>query len=503
MYGSYKGREKITIPISVEQFNDNPIKWIKHFLKKCLEINERNKVESNQLYDIYKGDQEIKNKVRLDNSTINNNKLVYNHIFRQVEFKKGFMVGNPIEYSRANNLKGKTDDMTYLAKYFRDSNKSSKDIDKYELLYITGVANTFTMPRKGDFDVENEAPYLLSVLESGQGFVVYTNDVTKEPLFNVIISEQVEEINLGVTTKKKVYSIYYIKKQDGYCYTFDLRQSDSIDYQETIEYQQTYKFLPITEFCLNESRIGIVELVISIQNMLNITRSNQIDDLVEFVNAYIVFENQNFQSEKFMSIFEELKKKRVIGITSVNPNFPAKVSLLKQELQNQDINSLYNDSKSEMYDIVAVPLSSGNVTSGGDTGQARLLGNGWETAQTQAQVDTTYIIQYEYNQLKKILEICKDTIGNPIKEIFASDIEIKFSINMSNNLLVKAQALKYMYDMNMPKEEALIMTGITGDTHGVSEKWEQKDQETKKIEAQKEIEKSNVSNLEAKQDISD
>lgn len=486
---TYQGRQKIVIPISTEQFNKNPTKWILHYLKSCSQTNTKNKEQIEELYRIYKGDQDIKNKTRLDGSTNNNNQLVYNHIFRQVEFKKGFMVGNPIEYSKANNLNKNTDDMTYLNKFFKDSHKASKDIDKYEMLYIGGVANVFTMPKRDNFDVKNEAPFIISVLENGQGFVVYTSDVTNQPLFNVIVSEHIEMAD-SIIKKETIYDIYYIKKEDGYCYTFSVSSKDMKKAIDNIERQQTYKFLPITEFSLNKSRMGIVELVISIQNTLNLTRSNQIDELVEFVNAYIVFENQNFKSPKFMELFEELKKKRVLGLTSVNPNFPAKVSLLKQELQNQDINSVYNDSKSEMYDIVAVPLSSGNVTSGGDTGQARLLGNGWESAQTQASVDTTYILQYEYEFLKKIISICKDTIDNPIQEISASDIEIKFSINMSNNLLNKAQALKYMYDMNMPKEEALIMTGITGDTHGVAQKWQEKDDEQKQKELENEIAKS-------------
>lgn len=493
MPNSYQGRQKIVIPISLNQFNSNPIEFIKHYLQKCIAINNENKQEIEQLYNIYKGDHDIKNKVRLDGSSENNNKLVYNHIFRQVEFKKGFMVGKPIEYSKANNLKNDTDDMTYLQKYFKDSHKASKDIDKYEMLYIGGIANVYTMPRNSDFDVENESPFLISILEKGQGFVVYTSDVTNEPLFNVIVSEHVEKVN-GIYKKETIYDIYYIKEEDGYCYTFSISSRDFKNIIDNMEYQQTYKFLPITEFSLNRSRMGIVELVISIQNMLNTTRSNQVDELVEFVNSYIVFENQNFKSQKFMETFEELKKKRVLGLTSVNPNFPAKVSLLKQELQNQDINSVYNDSKNEMYDIVAVPLSSGNVTSGGDTGQARLLGNGWESAQTQADVDTTFLMQYEYDLLKKIISICKDCVGCPINEISASDIDIKFSINMSNNLLNKAQALKYMYDMNMPKEEALIMTGITGDTHGVSQKWESKDNQMKQEELNNEIAKNNITN---------
>lgn len=493
---TYTGRKKIVIPVTVQQFNSNPVLWIKTYLSYCLTINEQNKRESLELRKIYQGDQDIKNKVRINGDKKNNNQTTINHTFRHVEFKKGFMVGNPIEYANSNSNIN-TDDLLYLQKYFRDSKKPSLDISKYEKLFISGVAHTFVMPRQSNFDIINQAPFILSVLEEGQGFVVYSSDITNSILFNVVISEHVNMV-AGKPTKKKVFDIYYIKESDGYCYNFSLVRKGSydFDYFEENEVQQTYKFLPIDEYCLNDSRMGCVETIISIQNFLNSTRSNQIDAIVDFVNSYLVFENQNFKSPDFLSIFNELKEKRVLGLSTNDPNKPAKVYLLKDDLKNTDINVVYDDIKNEMYDINAVPLSTGNVTSGGDTGQARLLGNGWESAQNQATTDTTYLIQFEYSLLEKLLWIAKDIDGCPIKEISASDIEIKFAINMSNNLLVKSQSLKYLYDMNMPKEEALTITGLTADTNGVANKWQNNDDKIKTENANLENQKKEDSNAE-------
>ena len=488
----YKGRNKIVIPVTVEQFNENPVEWIKRYLHNCLSTNTQNKLEYDKLYNYYRGDQDIKNKTRINGSADNNNQTVVNHIFRHIEFKKGFMVGNPIEYSNANS-KLVTDDMTYLNKYFRDSKKASLDISKYEQIYIGGVANTFIIPRKTNFDVKNEAPFTLSVLEPGQGFVVYSSDITKEPLFNVTISEHVE-LQGQRQTKKVVYDIYYIKKSDGYCYTFSLIRNGANTFGyfgEGKEFQQTYKFLPITEFALNDSRMGIVETIISLQDFINTTKSNQIDGIVDFINSYLVFENQNFKSPDFLSIFEELKQKRVLGLSTVDPSKPAKVSLLKDELQNQDIELVYESTKNEMYDINAVPISSGNVTSGGDTGQARLLGNGWESAQNQAQVDTTYLIQFERELVRKIIAICIKTPSCPLNKIKASDVSIKFNINMSNNLLVKSQALMNLRTINYPVKQALNAVGLTNDVDGVGNEW-QKEIETSQEQSQQQEQKNDV-----------
>ena len=71
-----------------------------------------------------------------------------------------------------------------------------------------------------------------------------------------------------------------------------------------------------------------------------------------------------------------------------------------------------------MYDIVACPKTSGGVTSGGDTGEARILGNGWESAQNQAKVDVTYVTYYEQEFLKKVIYICKENTDK-VKDIYS------------------------------------------------------------------------------------
>lgn len=480
----YTGRKKIIIPITFKEFYEDPTKYIKAFISKCLTINKENVAEYMELNQVYTGMQDIFNKVRLDGSSENNNQVVVNHTFRQVEFKKGFMVGNPIEYSQANSIKDINNDLSYLNKYLRDSNKASKDIDKYEDLYIAGVANQFIIPKTENFNAEDEAPFELMNIDFGNGFVVFSGDAACKPLFNVLITEKANVDASDRVKKEIVYDIFYIKQSDeGYCYNFVMKRiNNRYEILDNKEEKQPYKYLPLVEYALNKSRMGIVELVLAIQNCLNAVQSNQLDDIVEFVNAYLVYENQDID-KKFKETFDEFKKKRVLAIKSTNPQLPAKVSLLKQSLNHTDINSFFELLKSEMYDIVACPQASGNVTSGGDTGAARLLGNGWETAQNQAQVDTTYIKQFEYELLKKIIITCK-IFKTPIKKIAASDIEIKYSINMSNNLLVKTQSLKYLYDMNMPKQEALTMTGLTSDSYGIGNKWEENDNRIKELQNQ-------------------
>lgn len=495
MENCYTGRRKITIPVSKEKFDENPLKYVDHYLTNCLSINEKNYNECQRLKNIYKGKQSIFQKTRLNNDTINNNKVVVNHHFRQVEFKKGFTVGNPIDYSLSSDTTN-SDELSYLKKYFKDQCKAEKDIDKYEDLYTCGMAVQFIVPRKTDFDVENEAPYELYNVDLGSGFVVYSNDVSKTPLFNVYIDQEIDDKWNTV----KVYSVYLINPSDNYCYLFKYNSDKKrvpfsvkgIKFEADKGKKQPYKFLPLVEYSLNKNRVGVVELVISIGEALNVLQSNQMDDVVDFVNAYIVFENVD--PVYILENIDKFKEKRTLAVKTTTPQSPAKVNILKQTLSHTEINSFFEIMLREMYDIPAVPQTSGNVTSGGDTGEARILGNGWESAQNQAKVDTLYVSQYERELLRKIIIVCKEKDTCPINDLSVNDIEIKYAINMSNNILTKTQALQNLDTMGMPKEESLQIVGITSDTHGLAEKWQESVDKAAEKEAEKETQNNNNDN---------
>ena len=491
-----QGRRKITIPVSKEKFDTDPLKYIAHYLSVCLSTNQENKKEFEYLNKIYLGDQEIKNKTRFNKDTDNNNIIVANHHFRQVEFKKGFTVGNPIDYSMRTATKEKTNaELSILKTYLTDESKAEKDIDKYEDLYKCGMALQFLIPKRRDYEYQKEAPFELMNVELGTAFVVYSSDISQDELFDVIISNEINEEFKPITR----YYVYFINKNDNYCYLakYETAVNSAAVYSnstfaivdETVK-KQPYKFLPLIEYSLNKNRIGVVELVLTIAHALNLLQSNQLDDIIDFVNAYIVFENVD---PKFvLNNIDDFRKKKTISIKSNNPQLPAKVSTLKQTLSHTEVNQLFDILKREMYDITATPQSSGEVSSGGDTGEARILGNGWESAQNQAKVDTLYIARYERKTLKNMISICKDNSRNGIRNLVAGDIEIKYDINMSNNILTKTQAATNLDSIGVPEEEILTMTKLTNDNSGVAAKWKANRKAKEETTQQSEAENNNV-----------
>lgn len=472
-----KGRQKVVIPISREDFYNDIKGSLEEHIGTAVKIHKKNVEEIQYIHKQYLGIQDLlSEKKRYDSSEINN-LVVENHVNKQVNFKVGFMYGNPIEYTITNEKKINTDDLSYLNIYFNDVNKSSLDIEKAQDLYEYGLAYQRIIPKRTIIeDYESESPFELVNMPIDKTCVVYSNDIPNEELFSLVISTK--KVDKRDRTIYQIFMPYHKYEYDNYLGKI------------VVDKEQPFKFNPIVEFCLNKDRVGIIELVLSLQNLINKIDSLQIDDIEESINSFMVLFNQKLDDD-FLKKFKDLKKKRVLVLNTNNPQIPADMKILSNELKQEAVNIFYERVVKAMYDIVAVPQASGNVTSGGDTGQARLLGNGWESAQNQAQIDQTYLTQFERNLLKCVLRVCKDTANCPISEINSSDIAIKFNINMSNNLLVKSESMKLLNDIGLPKKAILNICGITKDIDGLGDAWEKNVQKMKQEELEMENSKTN------------
>lgn len=477
------GRKVVTIPISKDEFVDNPIGCLKENLSTAVATFNSNVNDINYLHKSYLGSQQIlTNKRRYDGSSINN-KVVENHIFKQVQFKVGFMYGNPIEYTIVNENKINSDDLTYLNTYFNDVGKASLDISKAQDLYEFGIAYQLLIPRRSIIESpESQAPFELYNLDVTKTFMIYSNDTIQEPLCGVIKGKKRIKDHL-----EDIYSVYF--------------ENARIDFSKSYEVlniydKQPYNYIPIQEFCLNKDRLGIIEPIIYLQDFVNKLDSLELDEIEENVNSFLAFFNQRIDDD-FADKIQELKKQRILVLNSNNPSFPADIKMLSSKIDHTSINTLKEMIIKAMYDIVSVPQASGNVTSGGDTGQARILGNGWESAQNVAQLDKTFLTLYERKLLDNVLWICKKTAMCPIKELYASDIAVKYNINMSNNLLIKSESLKMLDEINFPEKQALNIVGITNDIDGVGDAW------LKRKKEQMETEQANEKQTEVLTDNSD
>lgn len=121
---------------------------------------------------------------------------------------------------------------------------------------------------------------------------------------------------------------------------------------------------------------------------------------------------------------------------------------------------LYNN----ILTVCGVPRLN-NKPSGGDTGQARLLGEGWTMADERAKQDELAFKKSERRLLKLILKICN--YKKKLQNLKISDIDIKFTRNKSDNLIVKTQGLMNMKEAQVTPDIAFTICGLFSDPNDV------------------------------------
>lgn len=477
------GRKQIIIDVTKEEFLDDPIGVIEDNLNTILSIHSQNVKEMEYLINFHRGNQDILKKVRANGDTKINNKHVTNYAWEFVNFKKGYYVGKPIKY--VDLSEEETSDIKYLNRYNKYIRKASKDLVKYENMLITGIAYTMTIPSRSNIDNEWQSPYEYYVIDNSEVCVVRSSDVFKTKLFSMFISENHKDDN-------GTYSIYTIYYDNIY-----LVLKKSSKGLELIEKGLMPVYDCITEYQLNEQRMGAFEPVIISLNSLNMMTSNQLDQLEEAVNSYLTFENVDVSS--LLNSIDDLRAKRILVVNTNNPSTPAKIGVVTIQNDNTSLNEKYKEIEQRSYDIIGVPMPTSN-TGQGVSGEAQVYGGGWENAQIIAGLDTQYISKYEYEDLEKFITISKNSINSKTANLIPTNIEIKYTINKSNNMMVKAQSMKYFIDNGFTREQALTYCEVTDDpqTDGKIADENSKNQKQDEIdfEVEKELKLKEINNQE-------
>lgn len=427
------GREKILSDYTDDDLNEEIISKI---LTDKFYIHEKNIKDVEYLYNYYKGKQPILDKLKVVRDNINH-KVLENNAYFIVEFKKGYVFGEPIQYVQRGD--SANDEVLMLNSYMLAEDKQVKDSDLAEWLYICGIGPRMVIPEKEN----DESPFTIYNLDPRNSFVVYNSGLGNKPLFGVtyFVNEQGKKIGT-VYTKNKVYYI----------------EGDSAKFDVKYIGPHILKRIPIFEYALNKSRIGIIEIVMTLLNTLNEIDSNDMDAIDQFVQSLVVFVNNDIDAETF----KELMDLGAVKVKTDNPSTPADVKLLTNDLSHADTKIYYDRIYNQMLTIVGIP-SKNDKASGGDTGQARLLGEGWTMADERAKQDENAFKKTAREELKLILYICRKSPASGISKLKLRDVDIKFTRNKSDNLLVKAQSLAMLKQAQIAPDIAMTVSGLFSD----------------------------------------
>lgn len=473
------GRTKIEVATN-ELTADN----LKIFLPKILTIFEKNVEEIDNLIDYVNGVQGILEKTKIIRTEINN-KPVENHAFEIKEFLKGYLVGNPIQLSQ-RNTSAIIDDVTLLNTYMVEQKKAKKDEIMVENIVTYGKSLYMTLPQdKAIENLDKQSPFKTILIDSREGDVIYSSGLDKQKIGCFVVTElPINDpsgykylITIWNNTGKK-FSIYSNSRIPNFGLDLPINNStnkanEDIIQPVIIEENFYIPYVPMTEYYFLESRMGIIEIVKDSLDLLNKINANEMDDIEQFVNYILVLINQDIKSEDV----KLLKENKILKLKSVNPQMQADAKFLQQALSHGDINTFYERVYTMMMSIVGIPRANDNVTSGGDTGQARLLGEGWTLASQRALTYQNMIADSERENLEVALWICRNTPNCKIDELYPSDIDIKLNIDKSDNMLTKSQTMLNLKTLKLPNSIIAEKAQLFNDPLEVSKVWDKYEEE--------------------------
>lgn len=471
IYAPYSEEELLAMD---EQAQKNVIAGL---LPDIVSIHDLNKANTKRLWNYYLGMQDILQKEKFTREEINNKK-VENWAYALVDFKKNWLVGEPIQYTMASDAESK--EIEALNKYVQYENKDARDQELVEDVYVCGRGFRFVQrDKKADND---EAPFSLFNIKRDNCEIVYSSKMGNEQLFSVVETEMVERLNKvdekgNTIVDSNYYSEYTIYlRNKKFTVSFKTGSPQFIGETALLPFQEHL----VTEYYINRDRISLIEIGKDLFDGINQLESDDFDDMDQFVNAILVFVNADIDADGL----NQMKELGAVKIKSTE-NRKASISELKERLNASDTQVFYTRLLVALHQILGVPMATdnGSVTSG-DTGRGKMIGQGFTSAGIRAKTDQTMIKACDRQVLKVILKICRDVPESDIKELKVSDVDIKFNIDKTENLLTKSEALNILISMGVPKEYAVPIVNLFGDPTAVVTAWNKIEEETEEEQKQ-------------------
>lgn len=411
-------------------------------LKDALTVHSMNEGRITYYENYYKGQQPILQRVKAVRPEIDN-KTVENHALEIVEFMVAQNFGEPVQYVRRGKDEAKTDEINKLNDFMYEVDKSYYDVELGRWQSMVGTAYRICYPDNAKVKVANgECPFSIDVPRPQDTFVVYSNKLGHKPMMGVYRTVNSENV--------PTYTCYTEK------FVFEIKDEKVI--KETAN--GVGKVL-IVEYPNNSRRLSDIEIVEGLLNGINKITTNRLDGIEQFVQAFLVFINCNIDDEKYKA----LRQDGALAVFSDAGMAQADVKLIADELDQQQTQTAKDDLYNAMLSILAMPSREGNT--GGDTGQAVYMRNGWDFAEKRAEINEEPVEKAEKEFLRIALKILD---ANQLVKLTIKDIEIKFTRSKTDNMVVKTQALMQQLTCGVDPQIALKTCELYADPEDVFNK---------------------------------
>ena len=436
------------LPEDVNSSNSNKnAQTIGDILNHIWSTHLQNANEIDYLEKYYRGYQPILGKRKDIRPTINNI-ILENNAYFVVNFKVGYVFGEPIQFIQRGDIANP--EVGVLNDYANAEDKYDKDSELAESIYTAGIGHRLVLPNNND-----DSPFDIINLDSKTSFLVYSSiDPAHSKLIGVTFTKSERSKNI----KGSVYT------NTGY-YTFEKPNTGANAFNVKFVKNHFLGTIPIFEYNFNKWRLGIIEVVMSIFNAINRIDSGDLDGLEQYIQSLLVFINNEIDPETYKDVLNL----GAVELSTADPARPADIKLLQNEISHENTEVLHKRLLNTAFTILGIPVQT-TRTSGGDTGAARQLSDGWTMAQERAKQDENAFKRCSKDEIKLILKICRLTPNSGIENLTLKDIDQKLPRGRDDNFLVRAQGLMNLITSGVSPDVAYASTGIFPDSNEAYQK---------------------------------
>lgn len=406
----------------------------------------QNANEIDYLEKYYRGYQPILGKRKDIRPTINNI-ILENNAYYVVNFKVGYVFGEPIQFIQRGDIANP--EVGILNGYAIAEDKYDKDSELAESVYTAGIGHRLVLPHEDD-----NSPFDIINLDSKTSFLVYSSI---DPAHSKLLGVTFTKSERGSVIKGSVYT------DTGY-YTFEKPNTGTMFNVKFVK-NHYLGTIPIFEYHFNKWRLGIIEVVMSIFNAINRIDSGDLDGLEQYVQSLLVFINNEIDPETYKNVLDL----GAVELSTADPARPADIKLLQNEISHENTEVLHRRLLNTALTILGIPAQT-TRTSGGDTGAARQLSDGWTMAQERAKQEENAFKRCSKDEIKLILKICRISPNSGIENLQLKDIDQKLPRGRDDNFLVRAQGLMNLITSGVSPDVAYASTGLFPDSNEAYQK---------------------------------
>ena len=345
----------------------------------------------NKLKNYYDGKQDILMKYYEDRNKPCN-KIVVNYCSCIVDNFNGYLTGNPISYTS-------NEDIEDILKVLRYNDYKEEDSEFLKSALIFGKSYEIMY-------LDEDGEIRFNVLDTRQGFPIYSDDLNKDLLYFVRIFP-VDNLDILKGYYVEVYSKDTVDR-------FDM--NDAYSNLRFISSEQHYFHqVPVTVFSLNREEVGSFEKIMSMQDSYNKLISASEDDFESFCDAYMVIRGMEVDDDEL----SKMKQNRILLLDEEGD-----VSYLTKDIKDTALNNMLDELNGKIHRVSNSPDFGDEsfANSSGISLKYKLIG--FENTASNIETRLVKALQKRIELISEILYIKNSTVWRDINIIVSRNLPV-------------------------------------------------------------------------------